>query len=206
MNPDNQQLEKLLDRLDAGASLASIEAELGAEVQDYLEVVEFLRAQQSEVLPNPESLRQALLQGDLIAPKPSRDDWGAFSVFQSGWKTWGGLGVSMFGVAVIAASWWNPAPEVIAPQTEMVRQKAATMEVAEADVANSVASDENFAASPMMARMAEPVAEPDPETDAWVKAWQSDFESEMEEFNAAKATLEPTYADPLFSVITPSQS
>lgn len=206
MNSENQQLEKLLDRLDAGVSLASIEAEFGAELQDYLEVIEFLRAQQSTHQPNPENLKQALLQGDLLTPEIS-DDWGSFRFFKvrlSHWQTWGGVGVSMFGVVVLAASWWNPPQTVVTPEAEIVGQKSIPTE------SLAVADSANFSTEvmPMAARsyMAEPAVGEDPETEAWLQAWQSDFESEMNEFNQAKATLEPTYADPLFSRVTPSQS
>ena len=44
------------------------------------------------------------------------------------------------------------------------------------------------------------------EEEILLEQWEAEFASEMEDFNKTKQTLENIYSDPLFSLVTPTQS
>lgn len=182
MNPKKYTLETLLDRLDAGEALADVQADLGSEATQDLELIEFLQAQRIEAVPAPENLRQALLQASLIESQAtSNDEWGAFARFFAGWKPWAGVALSALGIAVLL----NPTGQesVSLVQTQPAEQSAVAFKARSA----AVMSDTT-------------------EADVLLESWEAELASDMEDLYETKETLESLYSDPVFSALPPKQS
>lgn len=181
MNSKKYTLETLLDRLDAGESLADIQTDLGSQANADLEIIEFLQAQRTSAVPDPNNLKQALLQASLIEAQETNDEWGSFMSLFSEWKTWVGVAVSVLGVAVLV----NPTGQ---QTTSLVQQPA-----------ESVMQESALA---YKSRAATGTATVDP----LVESWEAELASEMEDLYETKETLESLYSDPVFSALPPKQS
>lgn len=63
-------------------------------------VTDFLRSQRMAIKPDPERLRQALVQSSLLTD--DEDDWAGLQRF---WKPFMGMGLAVFGVGILL---WSP--------------------------------------------------------------------------------------------------
>jgi len=69
-------------------------------MKEYQDVIDFIQSQRLAIKPNPENLRQALIQGALL------EEEGTVKRF---WKPFLGASLAMFGVGIMV---WSPSEEV----------------------------------------------------------------------------------------------
>jgi len=194
----NTILETILNRLDAGETMAQIQSSLKShEAKSYADIIDFLQAQQQTIAPNPEHLRQALVQSALLKQAEQQDHWGVLAKIFGNWKPFTGVAMSLFGIGFLTANMWLPSETIERSQSPTIAlesYKKAVPAVARVAVSSDAVAEKALK------------IESSGDDVALVQALEADFDVDLNDFYDTQAEFDSFLEDPLFSSLNSTQS
>ncbi len=118
MTLNDEQVQYIIDQLEAGVSAESLAAEnpeLAEEVMAMADTYAFMQAQSLVVTPHPAGLKAALDGATIGGTQTTVDEppAGGWGTWFTGWKLWAPATLSLCLVAVVGINFWNDSQKVL---------------------------------------------------------------------------------------------
>lgn len=194
MSITDQQFEVIILRLEAGESIASVQADfphLAEDMAALKDLQDFFAAQRLTQKPNPNSLKSVLRQVDLLQLSQGDDEpaWGAF--FKP-WMRYASVAVPVLMVVGVSSYLWNPPLPSASLEPDLVAlDSTSSQSLVRESVLPLMASNQRGIERSQTTG--------DMNMEALVESLSNEFAADMAEFETTQESLEPLFSEKLFS-------
>lgn len=198
MSITDQQFEVIILRLEAGESIASVQADfphLQKDMAALEDLQDFFAAQRLTHKPDPHSLKSVLRQVDLLQQRTEDDErtWGAF--FRP-FRRYAAVALPVLMVVGFSGYVWGPAALNLDSSTTSNKSPAiisrAPSELVMQETTTALTTKESRTVTDSM-------DSDSTDMDALVQSLSDEFASDMADFETTQESLEPLFTEQLFS-------